>query len=154
MNLYRIANNILLIRMAMRRYPFDEMERMMEQMRRSMWEGWADRQTFSEMDAGINLSLVTDDEGYVVLADMPGFEKEEIDLRFDDGVLSVEASHETSSDDGTTAQHHSRHVHERLHVGDVIDEEISATYQNGVLEVRLPTHEDLDEDDGSRIDID
>jgi HSP20 family protein len=139
--------------MAMQRYPFEEMDRMFEQMRRSMWEGWADRPALPDGNVGINLSLDTDDEGYVVLADMPGFEKEEIDLRFDDGVLSVEASHERREDDATTARRHARHVHERLHVGDVIDEEISATYRNGVLEVRLPTREEVS-DDGSRIDID
>lgn len=84
---------------------------------------------------------------------MPGFEKEGIDLRFDDGILSIEASHERREDDGTTAHRHTRHVHERLHVGDVIRDEISATYRNGVLEVRLPAREGVS-DDESRIDID
>jgi HSP20 family protein len=142
----------------MRRYPFEEMERMMEQMRRAMWEGRTGLPTaaFDAGIGGINLSLDADGDGYVVVADMPGFEKEEIDLRFDDGSLSVEASHETGEEDGVSARRHTRHVHERIHVpGEVVEEEISASYHNGVLEVRLPTPASADaEDDGTRIDID
>lgn len=142
--------------MAMRRYPFEEMERMMEQMRRAMYEGRTGLPAFDVGGRGINLSLDEDDDGYVVVADMPGFEKEEIDLRFEDGSLSVEASHETSEEDGVSARHHTRHVHERIHVpGEIIEEEITASYHNGVLEVHLPTPESVeDEDQGTRIDID
>lgn len=129
---------------------------MMEQMRRSMWEGWDGRPSLGAGEhSDINLSLETGEEGYVVLADMPGFEREEIDLRFEDGALSIEATHERSEDDGATTRRHSRRVHERLAVpGDVIEEEIGASYRNGVLEIHLPTREEADEDDGTRIDID
>lgn len=130
---------------------------MMEQMRRAMWEGRSDLTApFSAKSeySDINLSLDTDDDGYVVFADMPGFEKEEIDLRYEDGSLSVEASHETSEESDTVARRHTRHVHERIHVpGEIIEAEISASYRNGVLEVHLPTPES-DESDGTRIDID
>ncbi|ADJ13747.1 small heat shock protein [Halalkalicoccus jeotgali B3] len=128
------------------------MDRLFEQMGRTMWSGWDDHPTMGGQ-RDLNLSLDTDEEGYVLLADVPGFEKEEIDLRYDDGVVSIEATHKSASDDGTTAERHTRHVHERLHVGDVIVEEITASYRNGVLEVHLPTHE-RPADDGSRIDID
>lgn len=130
---------------------------MMEQMRRSMWEGWDGRPSLGTGGhSDINLSLETGEEGYVVLADMPGFEREEIDLRFEDGTLSIEAAHETNEDDGATTRRHSRRVHEQLSVpGDVIEEEIGASYRNGVLEIHLPIREEIDEeDDGTRIDID
>lgn len=140
--------------MAMRRYPFDEMDRLFEQMRRSMsaWDGWDERPSLLGGHRDINLSLDTDEEGYVLLADMPGFEKEEIDLRYEDGIVSIRASHETSSDDGTVSERHTRRVHEQLPVGDVIEGGITATYRNGVLEVHLPIHEDASEDE-SKIEI-
>jgi HSP20 family protein len=127
----------------------------MEQMRRMMWEGGADLTPFGG-DRDINLSLDADDGCYVAHADMPGFEKEDIDLRFDDGSLSVEASHETSDGDETSFRHQSRYVHERIDVpGDVIDEEITASYRNGVLEVRLPIRGEIEDDgDDTRIEID
>ncbi len=144
--------------MAMRRYPFDEMERMMERMYRAMWDGQPDLTApfgGESEHSDINLSLDADDDGYVVLADMPGFEKEEIDLRYEDGSLSVEASHETNEESDTVARHYTRHVYERIHVpGEVLEEEITASYHNGVLEVHLPALETDEPDDGTRIDID
>ncbi len=159
--------------MANRRYPFDEMDRVVDQMRRSMlgnfggfgnWGDrdfgmpefgrWADDARSRGMGHDMNLSLETDDEGYVVLADMPGFEKEEIDLRFDDGTLFISARHEvTESGEGSMSMR-SRHVHESMTIpAEVREDDISATYRNGVLEVRLPTVEEI-EQTGKSIDID
>ena len=84
--------------MSFRYDPFERMERMMEQMRRSFAgeepllalpeSGWG--------AADINLSLETEDDGYVVLADIPGFDKSELDLRFDDGVLTIQGDHDVA----------------------------------------------------------
>lgn len=130
--------------MAIRQYPFDEMERMFDQMRRSMMG--VDHE--AEGHAGANLSIETDDEGYVVYADVPGFEKSEIDLQFDGEVLRIEAEHVTEAESSTR----SRQVTEQVHVpGEIVAEEITASYHNGVLEVHLPT---VDERDAStRIEI-
>lgn len=124
--------------------PFDEMDRLFDQMRRAMWNG----RPLGE-SGGSNVRLEAGDEGYLVHADVPGFETEEIDLRFEDGLLTVEASHETEDDDGFR----SRRVHEQVRVpGDVVVEDIEASYNNGVLEVSLPTATDVET--GHRIDID
>lgn len=150
----------------MRRDPFEEMDRLFEQMRRAMWATnpqkamWADDESRSDLPAiggfggrGLNASIESDDEGYLVYADLPGFEKDELSLRFDDGILTVEAAHEEGDESETGVHHRSRHVHETLSIpGDVLEEEISATYRNGVLEVRLPTAGD-DEESGHSIDI-
>lgn len=121
--------------------PFDEMDRLFESMRRSMLGGnW--------MAGDANLRMEATDEGYVVHADLPGFESEELDLRFDDGVLTIEAVHEVTDDDRTR----SRHIHESIRIpGDVSIEDIEADYRNGVLEVHFPTDEEVD--GGHRIDV-
>lgn len=142
-----------------RRNPFDEMERAFDQMRRSMWGeprrwSWGDSDRSWGGDAygsasDINLSLESTDDGYVVLADLPGFEKEEIDLRFDDGMLHISASHEVS--DGEFAR--SRRVRESVSIaGDVVVDGIDATYRNGVLEIHVPVEMDA-ESAGHQIDI-
>lgn len=138
--------------MIRRRTPFDEMERMLEQMRRSMtgpagrfdW-GWDTPDTEGHWDSDVrfggdvNLSVESDDEGYVVLADIPGFEREELDLRFDDGVLTIVGHHET----GDEYSARTRQVSEQVRIpGSVVADEISATYRNGVLEIHLPATED------------
>ena len=146
---------------------FDEMERAFDQMRRSMWGGYGPRGSWNrgpesrralpeggydygyELDFDSNLSVETTDGGYVVLADLPGFEKEEIGLRFDDGMLHISATHEVT--DGEFAR--SRRVRESVSIdGDVRVDDIEATYRNGVLEIHVPT--DAEADDAHHIDID
>jgi len=152
-----------------RQHPFESMERLFEQMRRSMGtghgpgmgsrSGFETRTPFAapewsewdrdEFDFDANVSMETDEDGHVVYADLPGFEREELDVRFEDGVLVVEGSHEVSDDGGFQ----NRRVHERLSVpGDVREDDIEATYRNGVLKIRLPVDDDPDADT-HRIDI-
>ena len=124
--------------------PFDEMDRLFDQMRRSMLDGWPHADL-----GGANVRLETADDAHVVNADMPGFETDEIDLRFADGVLTIEGTHES----GDERRSHSRHVREEVRVpGDVVVEDSSAEYNNGVLEVRLPV--EADSESGHRIEID
>lgn len=128
--------------------PFDEMDRLFDQMRRSMLEGRSRAGL-----GGSNLRVETDEEGYVINADMPGFETDEIDLRIDDGVLILDAVHETDDDYGAGTRTRSRRVHEELRLpGQISVEDAEADYHNGVLEVRLPAETDVET--GHRIDID
>lgn len=129
---------------------------MFEQMRRSMLGGWHDHDGSGDGDAGLhgdmNLSVETDDEGYVVFADVPGFEREELDLRFDDGLLTITGEHETSERSESAASTRSRRVHEQVRLPGEIDVDgIEATYRNGVLEVHLPS--DVPDDDSRSIEI-
>lgn len=128
--------------------PFDEMDRLFDNMRRSMMggRGWMD---YAFGDG--NLRMEETDDGFVVHADMPGFEREDIDLTFGDGYLSIRAVRELSGDGYTR----NRRMHEKVRIpGDVILEDIEASYHNGVLEVRLPLEDDIDGESGHRIDID
>jgi len=142
--------------------PFGEMDRLFGQMRRSMHAAWTapigswdlrdTRPTFeAEGPASTDGEMVprggygdvllrserTDDE-LVVIGDLPGFEREEIDVQFDDGTLVVEALHEVEDDEHSRT----RRVSERMRIAD----EASVTYSNGVLELRFPL---ADRDDGA-----
>jgi len=148
--------------------PFEQMDRMLAQMRRNLWTGFegsddaqfgAGRPTLTDAGSEVRpagqghsdhaLRVNRIDDGFAVLADLPGFEREEIELTFDDGVLSIAGTHEVT--DGHSAR--SRTVRESVRVpSDVLVEEITASYRNGVLEVTLPV-EDESADDGHRIDI-
>ncbi len=95
-----------------------------------------------DWDARGRFRMERTDEGYVVVADVPGFEREEIDLRFADGVLTVEA--ETETETGTTTR--SRHVMEQIRVpGDVDVADAGASYRNGVIEITFPVTDGGDE---------
>jgi HSP20 family protein len=147
--------------MANRRTPFDvfdEMDRMIESMRRSMIEGADDIRSWSPGSwsggSKANLRLERDGNVFVVLADLPGFEREEIDLRFDEQTLVLDARHETSEQSEFGAMSRSRQVHESIRVpGEVDIDGIAASYRNGVLEVRLPALDSVSVGDAHRIDI-
>lgn len=145
--------------------PFEQMDRMLEQMRRNLWTApdatqfSARRPALSDAGSGIEavgeshsdhaLTVDRTDDAFVVLADLPGFEKEEIELTFDDGMLTITGVHEVTDDHSAR----SRTVHESVRVpGDVLVDDITASYQNGVLEVTLPAEEEESADD-HRIDI-
>ena len=131
--------------------PFDEMNRVMTEM-----EAWMDGMRRSvgaprpALAGDATVTVERDDDGVVVYADLPGFEREEIDLRVEGRTLAIEASHD--SEDETGAR--SRRVAERFTLpgGEFDLDAASAAYRNGVLEVRLPAVES--ETPGRRIDID
>jgi len=97
-------------------------------------------------DAGVTVE--ERDGEYVVLADLPGFEREEIDLSFDDGVLTIDGTHEVTGDH----EYRQRTVSESVRIpAEVAVDEVGATYRNGVLEVTLPVDEH--DSDAVRIDV-
>jgi len=138
----------------MRYTPFETMERMFDQMMRDMTEwrehGFDDRFGIS---FGLNTDLAEHDDEYVLTVDLPGFETDEIDLRYDDGVLHLSASHGVSEESESASSRRSRTVTERFALPrQIVAEEIEASYRNGVLEVHLPVVED-GEEHGHRIDV-
>ena len=84
------------------------------------------------------------DEGdhYLLEAELPGFQKEDIDLDVKDGVLTISAKHQEDN------EHNSGHYvcKERrygsfprsFNLEGTQDEHITASYNNGVLELNLP----------------
>lgn len=128
----------------MARDTFDEMDRLFDQMRRSFASsgfGWG-------ADDDLALDMTRGDGEYVLVADIPGFERDEIDLRAEDGDLVLDATHEIEADELARE----RHVFERVSLPAGVDAEgITATYRNGVLEVHLPLADG--DEGGRRIDV-
>ncbi|MFB6308765.1 MAG: Hsp20/alpha crystallin family protein [Haloarculaceae archaeon] len=77
--------------------------------------------------------LYEEDDEFVLSVEMPGFDPGEIDVAWDDGVLNIAAEHE----DDTRGERKTYHRRFRFPKS-VQDDEITAQYNNGILEVRLP----------------
>ena len=77
--------------------------------------------------------LYEEDDEFVLSVEMPGFDSEEITVSWDDAVLNIAAEHEDERR-GERKTYHRRFRFPK----NVDDEDISAQYRNGVLEVRLP----------------
>jgi HSP20 family molecular chaperone IbpA len=81
-------------------------------------------------------------EEYLVLIDLPGADESSVQVRFDDGVLSIEASPAATIDPAWTPRHveYQPGAYAReFRIADGIEvEAIRASLKNGVLELRLP----------------
>ncbi len=74
-----------------------------------------------------------EEDAFVLAVEMPGFDPEQIEVAWDDGVLNLAAEH-VDEDRGRRRTYHRRFRFPKA----VDDEAIEASYTNGVLEVTLP----------------
>jgi HSP20 family protein len=83
--------------------------------------------------ASNDYELYESDDEFVLTVEMPGFDPGAIDVTWADGVLNVAAEHEDE------ARGQRRTYHRRFRVPKTVDDDdITASYTNGILEVRLP----------------
>jgi HSP20 family protein len=86
---------------------------------------------------GNDYELYEEDDEFVLSVGMPGFDPEDVTVTWDDGVLNVAAESEDE-------RHNRRRTyHRRFRFPRRVDGEgIVASYNNGILEVRLPAEVD------------
>ena len=102
------------------------------------------------------------DDEFVVVADLPGYDREAIDVRATEGRLTISAERDAEREAAESDDVDRRYLRrERRHEsitrsvelpGHVADEEASATYPHGVLTITLPKADD-EADDSHRIDV-
>ena len=97
------------------------------------------------------------DDEFVVMADLPGYDRDDIDVRAADGRLTIAAELDVEHEDANRRYLRRERRHESITrsvdlPAPVVDDEASATYRHGVLTVTLPKAVD-GADDGHRIDV-
>ncbi len=81
---------------------------------------------------------------YVLEAEIPGFSKEDINLDLKDGVLTISAQHSENKEEKDEAAGYLRRERRygsftrSFDVSGIDEEGITAAYNNGVLELKLP----------------
>lgn len=134
--------------MSSRPNPFREIERLLENMGRQfddashMFEGNGPLARFADLEE-MALDLVDHDDEFVVTVDLPGFERDDIEVTVTDHRLRIEAEHEESleTDDESYLRRERRHrsASRSVRLPDAVDQEaVTATMKNGVLTVTLP----------------
>lgn len=134
-----------------RRNPFDDIDRLFDRLNRQ-FEDAAERIEDEQGGAlgGFAVDVAETDDDFVVTVDLPGFEKEDVDVRVQDQTLAITAEHtEESEEEGEEEgqyirrERSSRSFSRRLDLPEPIDESaVSATMKNGVLTVTLSKADD------------
>ena len=85
------------------------------------------------------------DEGYEVDIDLPGFKKDEIKVKLEDGVLTISAAKGLDKDEEDKKGKYIRKeryagaMQRSFYVGEnLTDEDIKAKYENGILRLSVP----------------
>ena len=88
------------------------------------------------------------DDKYIVDIDLPGFEKENINLTLNNGYLEISAKSEKENKDETDGKIVRQErfygaCSRKFYVGeDVIEEDIQAEFKNGLLKIEIPKKEE------------
>jgi HSP20 family protein len=115
-----------------RRSPFEELERLIERLDEAR-----------EATSGLAVDVKDVDGSFEVVADLPGFGNDDIDVEVQDRTVRIDASTETAASED--ADHYVRRerttnaVSRSVTLPDAVEEsEASASFSNGVLTVTLP----------------
>jgi len=144
-----------------KRNPFDELEELFDRMQENMERAarsWDPTAPAGELSGTSSMSVDLEDRGdeLVLTGALPGFEADDIDVRVKDRTLRVSADHDetTEATEGEYIRRERRRtsVSRSVPLPTAVDADgITATYNNGILTVRMPKAEPSS--DGTRIDV-
>lgn len=104
-----------------------------------------EREVFGNMDTAVS-AIRTDieeaDDKYIIKAELPGFEKEDIHVDVEDGRLTISASHQEESEEKQKSyvrrERRYGSFQRSFDISGVDVGHIGAAYKNGILELTLP----------------
>jgi HSP20 family protein len=131
--------------------PFDElMKPIFPTSMKSFWSELREREpTVDLQDRGSH---------YLLTAELPGFEKKDLEVKVDSNVLEVRAEKSTDSEtkgkEGSQRQSSRSYFHRYMTLPEeVVSEKVNGTMKNGVLEVKLPKRAPKIADKSRRVDL-
>lgn len=131
--------------------PFDEIEQFLGRSPFSGERAWGRDLRTADID------VAEYDDEFVVTADLPGFDRDEIDVRARDNRLTIAAERDAERED--TDRRYLRRERRHESVTRTVDlprtarhEDAAASYRHGVLTVTVPL-DAVDADEGHRIDV-
>jgi len=99
----------------------------------------------SASTAGFPVDILDQDDTLVVTAELPGFEKDQIDISIEQGTLSIKADRKALETDGKVHVHERRATQfaRRFTLPKAYDTQtVDATLTNGLLTLKLPKREE------------
>ncbi|MGI6498534.1 MAG: Hsp20/alpha crystallin family protein [Oscillospiraceae bacterium] len=110
--------------------------RFLDRMEQSLWGNLADEFTRFRTD------ITEDEKEFTLQAELPGFEKTDIHLDAEEGYLTIRASHQMDQEqkDKNFIRRERRYgaLSRSFSLDGIQADQITASYQNGILKVKLP----------------
>ena len=107
---------------------------------------------FDEMPnlKGMQCDIYEKDHNYHVEIDIPGYKKDEIKIECHKGTITVKAEkNETTEETGENKKYIKKErkygkIERSFYLGDIEEENISAKYENGILEIIVPEKKEIE----------
>ena len=131
--------------------PFQEFENMLERYSKSGMSNLG-KQMNTEMsvaDWAPSVDIEEQEDKYLIRADLPGVDKKDIEVKLENGVLSIRGEKKTEKETGKGTRLHRT---ERFHgtfarsftLPDAVKaDEVDASYKDGVLTLAIPKQEEV-----------
>ena len=113
----------------------------------------------TKRDSLMKTDIKETDTKYIIEMDLPGFDKQNINLTLNDGYLEISAKQEReeNSEDGAKYVRKERFYGEcsrSFYVGDdITEEDIDAEFKNGILVINVPKKLESEEKETKQIEI-
>ncbi|MDE6408115.1 MAG: Hsp20 family protein [Anaeroplasmataceae bacterium] len=86
------------------------------------------------------VDMVEIENGFKVIAEMPGVQKADVQMSFEDGVLTIEADRKKNEDEKYLInERDTTHLKRSISFGDIHEDSIQAKLENGLLIVTILT---------------
>lgn len=133
--------------MLTRRDPFREMIALQRSLDRLM-ENALGNSDWSTTEWGVALDVIEEEDDFIVKASVPGVDPEDLEITFNNGILTIrgEVKDERETHKGEYQLRERRYGSFSRSINlptSIKSDDISATYENGVLKLTLPKTEEV-----------
>lgn len=135
---------------------------MMIPRRKDFFDEVFDEPIFSKKEAKIMKTDIKEKDGnYVFKMELPGVEKENVNIDLENGYLTVSA---TVNKDVEEEEKKEKYIYKERYVGEssrsfyvgdfVTEEDVKASFKNGILTIVVPVQKEVEQEAKKRIQID
>ncbi len=102
-----------------------------------LWDDFVDS---SRNNALLKSDVYEDDNNYIIEIDIPGYTKENVSIDYENGYLIISAVRSSNVDEARYIRKEKYYGEYKrsFYIGDVDENDISATFYNGVLKIIFP----------------
>lgn len=114
---------------------------------------------FAKKESLMKTDIKETDSKYIIEMDLPGFDKENINLELNNGYLEISAKQEREENDEENTKYVRKErfygeCSRSFYVGDdITEEDIDAEFKNGILIVNVPKKSEPEEKEIKKIEI-